>query len=126
MNQRWEITKTNLRLFEPMVMFSNLCNIRTTSQAKMDKIFPEPEEYTSWVTRTKYIGLLNPENQLQANQTKLDGIEEWPTPTTTKEVKSFLGFGNFDKEFIQNDEDLIKPQNRQNKNEQDNKDMVML
>jgi hypothetical protein len=60
-------------------------------------LFPGPEEYTSWETRIKYVGLLNPENQLQMNPMKLDGIDIWPTPTTTKEVKSFLVFGNFDK-----------------------------
>ena len=43
-----------------------------------------------------------------------------------KGVKSFLGFGNFDKEFTQNNEDLTKPQNKWNKKEQDNNDIVML
>jgi hypothetical protein len=55
-----------------------------------------------------------------------NGIDIWPTPMMTKEVKSFLGSGNFDTEFTQNDEDLMKPQNKQNKNEQDNRDMIML
>jgi hypothetical protein len=31
---------------------------------------------------------------------KLDGNAKWPTPTTVKEVKSFLGFGNFYRRFI--------------------------
>jgi hypothetical protein len=26
---------------------------------------------------------------------KLGGIRDWPTPTTVKQVQSFLGFGNF-------------------------------
>ena len=55
---------------------------------------------------------------------KLNGIAEWPTPTTTNEVKFFLGFRNFDKEFTQNDEDLMKSQNKQNG--QDNNDIIML
>src|SRR5271168_2920796 len=57
---------------------------------------------------------------------KLYGIDEWPTSTMTKKVKSFLGFENFNTEFTQNDEDLIKPHNKQDKNEQDNRDMVKL
>jgi hypothetical protein len=72
----------------------------------------EPEECTSRVAKTKHVGLLNFENQLQMNPMELDDIVEWPTPTTTKGVKSFLGFGSFDEEFTQNDEDVMKPQNK--------------
>jgi hypothetical protein len=64
------------------------------------------------VTRTEYEGLLYPENQPQTNSMKLNGIDIWPTPMTTNKVKSFLGFRNFNKEFFQNDEDLMKPQNK--------------
>src|SRR5271155_597899 len=91
---KWEMAKTNRMLFEPTVIFSSPYS-PTTSQIKMNEIFQnqksdhqtvetkeeqdtkntrqsrdndlftEPEDCTSWVTRTKYIGLLNPENQLQ-------------------------------------------------------------
>src|ERR1700678_4732339 len=50
-------------------------------QTRDNDLFTEPEGYTSWVTRTEYKGLLNPENQPQTNPMKLDGIAEWPTPT---------------------------------------------
>src|ERR1700678_141850 len=80
-------------------------------------LFAESEGYTSWETGTKYEGLPSPENQLQMHPMKLDGIDEWPTPTMTKRVESFLGFKNFDTEFTWNDEDLIKPLNKQDENE---------
>src|SRR6202789_1362792 len=70
--------------------------------------------------------MLNPENQPQTESRKGVGIDEWPTPTTTKRVKSFLGFENLNTELTQNDEDLIKPHNKQDENEQDNRDMVKL
>src|SRR5271168_2446021 len=95
-------------------------------QSRDNDLFAEPERYTSWVTRTEYKGMLNPENQPQTELRKGVGIDEWPTPTTTKRVKSFLGFENFDTEFTQNNEDLIKPHNKQDENEQDNRDMVKL
>src|SRR6202522_4078503 len=131
---KWEMAKTNRMMFEPTVIFSSPYS-PTTSQIKMNEIFQnqksdyqtvetkeeqdtentrrsrdndlfaEPEDCTSWVTGTKYIGLLNPENQLQTGLMKLNGIDEWPTPTMTKKVKSFLGFENFNTEFTQNDED---------------------
>src|ERR1700678_741070 len=135
---KWEMTKTNQQLFEPTVMSSSPHYSPMMSQAKTNEIFLNQkneyltnnswtkEEYTPWVAKTEHEGLLNFENQPQTNPTKLDGIAEWPTPTTAKEVESFLGFENFDTELTQNDEDLIKPQNKQDKDEQDSRDMVML
>src|ERR1700678_3849243 len=76
-----------------------------TQRSRDNDLFTEPEDCTSWMTGTKNIGLLNPENQLQTGLMKLNGIDEWPTPTMTKKVKSFLGFENFNTEFTQNDED---------------------
>src|ERR1700678_663380 len=70
--------------------------------------------------------MLNPETQPQTESMKDVGIDEWPTLTTTKKVKSFLGFENLNAELTQNDEDLIKPHNKQDENEQDNRDMVKL
>ena len=69
--------------------------------------------------------MLNPENQPQTESMKDVGIDEWPTPTTTEEVKSFLGFGSFDEEFTQNYEDLMKPQDRQNESEQNYDNIVI-
>lgn len=39
-------------------------------------------------------------NSLAMDPTKLKGIHDWPTPTTLKQVQSFLGFGNFYRRFI--------------------------
>ena len=33
---------------------------------------------------------------------KVKGITEWPTPTTVKELHSFLGFNNYYKDFLHN------------------------
>src|SRR5271168_924789 len=155
---RWEMAKTNQKLFEPMVIFSSPCS-PTIPQTKMEEIFlnqknkcrididdnsetekqnteytrcvqqrsrdndlfTEPERYTSWATRTKYEGMLNPENQPQTEPMKDNGTDIWPTPTTTT-----AGFRNFDAEFIQNNEDLTKPQNKRNANGQGNNDIIML
>ena len=42
---------------------------------------------------------------------KLRGIRDWPTPTTVKQVQSFLGFGNFYRKFISHYSDLARPLN---------------
>ena len=45
--------------------------------------------------KIKYLGLVVQEGKLAMDSAKLQGILEWPTPKTVKEVRSFLGFGNF-------------------------------
>jgi RNase H-like domain found in reverse transcriptase len=42
---------------------------------------------------------------------KLGGIRDWPTLTAVKQVRSFLGFGNFYQKFISHYSDLAQPLN---------------
>ena len=42
---------------------------------------------------------------------KLKGIQDWPTPTTVKQVQAFLGFGNFYQQFIRHFLNLAQPLN---------------
>src|SRR6202023_2410653 len=135
--------RTNLGLFEPLVMFFGLCNSPATFQNMMNDILREeinegwllvymddiliftPDRsklnyYTRRVLRKlqendlflnldkctfdveeiDYLGMIVRENQIKMDPTKLAGIAEWPIPTTVKQVRSFLGFGNFYRRFI--------------------------
>jgi RNase H-like domain found in reverse transcriptase len=42
---------------------------------------------------------------------KIGGIRDWPTLNTVKQVRSFLGFGNFHRRFISHYSDLAQPLN---------------
>ena len=46
------------------------------------------------------------ERRISMDPVKLRGIRDWPTPTTVKQVQSFLGFGNFYRRFISHYSDL--------------------
>ena len=43
---------------------------------------------------------------------KLKGIQEWPAPTTVKQVRGFLGFGNCYRRFIRHFSEIAKPLNK--------------
>jgi hypothetical protein len=45
--------------------------------------------------KIKYLGLVVEEGKLAMDLAKLKGILDWSAPKTGKEVRSFLGFGNF-------------------------------
>ena len=58
-----------------------------------------------------YLGMIVTENQIKMNLAKLEEIRDWPTPTTVKQVWSFLGFGNFYRKFIGHYADIMRPLN---------------
>ena len=43
----------------------------------------------------EYLGLIIKEGRLSMDPVKLKGISEWLVSTTVKQVRAFLGFGNF-------------------------------
>jgi len=51
------------------------------------------------------------ENQIKMDPAKLEGIKNWPSPTTVKQVRSFLGFENFYRKFIGYYADIVRPLN---------------
>src|SRR6202522_3523501 len=62
-------------------------------------------------TRVEYLGMIIEEEKMAMDPIKLGGIRDWPIPTTVKQVRSFLGFGNFYKRFIHRFSELARPLN---------------
>ena len=69
-------------------------------------------------TRIEYLGMIIEEGKITMDTVKLAGIRDWPTPTTVKQVRSFLGFGNFYRKFISHYSDIAKPLNNLTKKDQ--------
>ena len=51
------------------------------------------------------------EGKISMDPGKLKGISEWPSPTTVKQTRGFLGFGNFYRCFIRHFSEIAKPLN---------------
>ena len=47
--------------------------------------------------------------QVKIDPVKVKGIANWPTPTLVKEIRAFLGFGNFYKDFIDHYSLIVQP-----------------
>ena len=62
-------------------------------------------------TKVEWLGMIIEENRISMDAGKLKGIWDWPTPTTVKEVRGFLGFGNFYRRFIRHYSNIAKPLN---------------
>ena len=61
--------------------------------------------------KIEYLGMIIEENKIFMDPGKLAGIRDWPKPTTVKETRKFLGFGNYYRKFIRHYSNLTKPLN---------------
>ncbi|CCO36524.1 Retrotransposable element Tf2 155 kDa protein type 1 [Rhizoctonia solani AG-1 IB] len=46
-------------------------------------------------TTVEYLGIIVSDKGFSLDKLKIQAVQEWPTPTTVKQVQSFLGFANF-------------------------------
>ena len=59
----------------------------------------------------EYLGLVVKEGKIPTDPIKVKGFADWPVPTCVKNVRSFLGFGNFYRKFIPGFSTLATPLN---------------
>ena len=74
-------------------------------------MFLKPEKCLFDVEEVEFLGLIVKPDTLAMDPVKLKGIEDWPEPSSVKGVRSFLGFGNFYRRFIDHFSDIAKPLN---------------
>ena len=58
------------------------------------------------------LGVIVGKGQVQMETNKVKAVKEWKTPTKIKEVKSFLGFTNFYRQFIKNFSHMARSLNK--------------
>ena len=70
-------------------------------------------------TSVEYLGVVISQDSVMMDPAKVAGASEWPTPTTKKEVQSFLGFVNFYRRFIEGFFHIARPLFNLTKNDSD-------
>jgi hypothetical protein len=61
------------------------------------------------VKRVRYLGLIITTDGIQMDPEKIKAVQEWPRPTSLKDVQAFLGFCNFYRRFITGYSNIVKP-----------------
>ena len=59
-----------------------------------NNLFLKPEKCMWEQPHINYLGLILEEGITHMDLAKVAGIANWPTPTTVKQIRSFLGFCN--------------------------------
>ncbi|RXW20770.1 hypothetical protein EST38_g5090 [Candolleomyces aberdarensis] len=84
---------------------------RILKKLKKHDLFLKPEKCAFARQKIDYLGFIIEEGKISMDPVKLAGLRDWPEPKTVKQVRSFLGFGNFYRKFIQNYSRIAKPLN---------------
>ena len=84
---------------------------RILQRLRENDLYLKPKKCEFSKTRIEWLGMIIEEGKISMDQGKLKGISEWPEPTTVKQTRGFLGFGNFYRRFIRHFSDIAKPLN---------------
>jgi hypothetical protein len=75
----------------------------------LNNLFLKPEKCHFHKKKVEYLGVIVGNGRVKMDPVKVKGITDWPTPTNLKELCSFLGFGNYYKDFIADYSQLTRP-----------------
>jgi hypothetical protein len=100
-----------------LVASTSLEGHRVAVHAILDRLeeldlYLKPEKCTWESPQVNYLGLILEKGVTRMDPAKIKGIANWPTPTTVKQVRSFLGFCNFYQPFIYHFSHIARPLNK--------------
>ena len=87
-------------------------NTRWVLQRLMENnLYLKPKKCEFCKEKIEWLGMVIEEGKITMDPGKLKGIQDWPAPTTVKQVRGFLGFGNFYRRFIRGFSEIARPLN---------------
>ena len=111
-NEGWLLVyMDDILIFSPDKSKLNNYTCRVLKKLQDNDLFLNLDKCTFNVEEIDYLGMIICENQIKMEPAKLAGIANWPVSTSVKQVRSFLGFGNFYRCFIGNYASLARPLN---------------
>ncbi|KIM51526.1 hypothetical protein SCLCIDRAFT_33384 [Scleroderma citrinum Foug A] len=72
-------------------------------------LFVKPEKCRFRVTEVDFLGMIVSRNGIKMDPEKVNAILKWPEPTNVKQVRAFLGLGNFYRRFIKDYAIISRP-----------------
>jgi hypothetical protein len=100
--------KTNRGLFDDDILIlikgtlhrHKLDVSKVLNKLKKNDLYLKPEKCTFHKKEVEYLGVIVGNGKVQMDPVKVKGLSKWPCPTKVKELRSFLGFEIYYKDFI--------------------------
>ena len=74
--------------------------LEVLQQLEANNLFVKPEKCHFWVKEVDFLGKIISCDGIKMDPSKVSAILKWPDLTNVKQVKAFLGLGNFYRQFI--------------------------
>ena len=89
---------------------SHVEHLRQVLEAlKRERLFANFKKCHFCSDHVVFLGFVVSRNGLQVDEEKVKAIQEWPTPTTMTQVRSFLGLAGFYRRFVRDFSTLAAP-----------------
>lgn len=85
---------------------------KVLERLRKHNLHAKPEKCSFHTTEVEYLGVIITPEGVQMDPSKIKTILDWPTPSTVKQLQSFLGFANFYRRFIDNYSGITKRLNK--------------
>jgi transposase InsO family protein len=69
----------------------------------------DPDKCKWHQEEVEFLGHIVGKHGVKMSPDKIEVVKNWPTPTTVKEIQSFIGFANFNREFIKDFSKVAAP-----------------
>jgi len=80
--------------------------------AEKHNLYFKQSKYDFKMEEILILGVIVGKEQVKIEQEKIKAVKEWKMLTKVKDMKSFLGFANFYRRFIQNFSYIARPLNK--------------
>ncbi|XP_047233599.1 uncharacterized mitochondrial protein AtMg00860-like [Girardinichthys multiradiatus] len=102
--------KTPLGHFEYLTPAEHRRHVRLVLQRILEnQLYVKAEKCEFHQSSISFLGFILEGRQVRADPNKIKAVEDWPIPTTRKELQRFLGFANFYRKFILNYSQTASP-----------------
>jgi hypothetical protein len=72
-------------------------------------LYLKPEKCEFEKQEIEYLGMIIRPGEVCMDPGKVSAVRDWPTPTTLRDVRAFIGFSNFYRRFIKDFSSIARP-----------------